>query len=346
MGRFGVLVLGVLLLAGCGRDTDAPVNPPGPIDLSGTAYFVERMAMPRGSVLEVELVDEAGGQSIAVERIAGVSEPPFPFRLHTDTPWPTTDDGLLLQLTLYLPDGSPRFTAELSVDPQSGRLPAIRLQPVDYSEQDAGRDLPGEAGSAPELHVSQGESVSDGAPDWVSYQCGDMAVDARFDVGRLSLSLPAALVQLPSVQAASGARYGDGDIEFWTRGRDAASLILPDSAPLDCHRRDSLSPWTRAMLAGVDFRAVGNEPGWSLEAVHDGGHLSLVLDYGTHRLEFENIIVLDEGSGYQAESPGNVVSVKLTAEECADTMVDWTFPVQVTVEINEQRLAGCGRFLN
>src|SRR5690606_2524645 len=44
-----------------------------------------------------------------------------------------------------------------------------------------------------------------------------------------------------------------------------------------------VDPWEQARLAGVDFRAIGQEPGW-LADIWDGQRIELLLDYGDTRI--------------------------------------------------------------
>lgn len=324
-----LLLLVAAVLAACGGES-APERPAEPerLVVTGEAYYLERIMLPPGSVLEVELIDEATGTALALARVEGPEAPPYPFALEVPADAFEGAQAHLAQLTLFLPDGSPRFAAEVPVSVESLELGRIRLVGVDYSEADPGRE----------------EAVA----GWHSFQCGDIAVDARFeDDEAASLSLPWALVDLALQPAASGARYTGESVEFWTRGQDQALLTLGEDEAIECQRRDALSPWTQAMIDGVDFRAVGNEPGWHLEARHDDGHLLLVLDYGAHRLEFvDTLEVLDDQAGYRAESPGNLAEVGLEAVDCQDSMVGWVFPVTVTLQLNDRRMTACGRFLN
>lgn len=324
-----LLFLSIAALAACGGDS-APETPVSNdrVEITGEAYYLERIMMPPGSTLELELVDEASGERLALERIEGPEAPPYPFGLAVPADALQADLAYTLHLTLFLPDGSPRFAAEAPVTADSPELGRIRLVGVDYSEADPDRDEP--------------------MAGWHSFQCGDLAIDAQFDDDESArLSLPWTLVELDLQPAASGARYAAEGVEFWTRGQDRARLTLPDHESVDCQPRDRLSPWTQAMIDGVDFRAVGNEPGWHLEARHEDADLRLVLDYGSSELDFAGTLeILPDQAGYRAESPGNLAEVTLEQADCTDTMVGWVFPVTVTMQINDRSLTACGRFLN
>ena len=185
------------------------------------------------------------------------------------------------------------------------------------------------------------------------------------------------LVRLP---AASGARYGDGTLELWTRG-DEALLEVEGEARRSCRRveegalesmpSDPLrapepvepseplelsepmepgpfhpAPWDRARAAGVDLRAVGQEPGWILQ-VWDGERLVLEADYGERLVElpYTGRKDLDGGFVLTAEGDGQRLEALWVEEPCADTMSGERFDHAVTVTLGEDSYRGCGRLL-
>lgn len=320
-------VAAVVFLAACGGESEPESEPTMEIEITGEAHYMERIMMPPDAVLEIALVDEVSGDRLAVERMEDVGSPPYPFSLRIDQGLMSSDDHYLLQLTLYLPDATPRFAAEVPVSSNQTSVSEVRLIGVDASAQGMGSETL--------------------AVEWHSFQCGDVAVDANFEVDdQVTLSLPWGKAELPLVPAASGARYDDGDIEFWTRGTDQARLTIADDDSVECSLRDSVSPWTQAMLDGVDFRAVGNEPSWHVDVMEEEGIMFLTRDHGANRLVFENVEVLADQAGYHADASGNDVKVMLASEPCQDSMVGWTFPFTVSLESNGQTLQACGRFLH
>ena len=73
-----------------------------------------------------------------------------------------------------------------------------------------------------------------------------------------------------------------------------ADRSSPDGDPLlvvdgvehaGCVRDTVAAVWEDARIRGVDYRAVGNEPGWHLEIV-ENGRTVFVGDYGATQLEF------------------------------------------------------------
>jgi uncharacterized membrane protein/membrane-bound inhibitor of C-type lysozyme len=162
------------------------------------------------------------------------------------------------------------------------------------------------------------------------------------------LLLPDGARRLPHVRSASGARYASDDgTEFWNKGEEA--MLLIDGVQLAGCRSDAMAAvWETARVRGVDYRAVGNEPGWHLEIV-DGGVSRFVGDYGELVIEFDTPPAVDGGG------PGSVdyfwqdgerrIEVRLRPEDCRDTMVDVTYPLRARVKVDDRVFDGCARAL-
>ncbi len=316
------IVFAVLVLVACQRSAEEPAPVAEDLHVRVQAHYLERIMLPSGSWLQAELFDEQADALIGAQRIDEATSPPFDVQINVAADNWHPDGDYRLYLTLNLPDGSPRFAAELPVAAGQSDLGEVRLVAVD-------------------LHEAEREAVS-----WVGYRCGEIPGDfMALDEGAM-LVLPWADLELEQVVAASGARYAGSDVEFWTRGQDEARLTLGDDEDLNCRRSESLSPWTRARQAGVHFRATGNEPGWLVEVGRgDEPTVSLSLDYGSRMLDFDQASWDDERLALKADSPGNHLELKLAEMDCVDTMVGWTFPVQVEMQLNDLALTACGRFL-
>ena len=178
------------------------------------------------------------------------------------------------------------------------------------------------------------------------YECSGYDFIARLGPGEMAVWLEDRYTILSQVRSASGVRYQEGDTVFWTKG-DEAMLTVDNQRYEGCHLVPGRVPWEDARRRGVEFRAVGNEPGWYLE-IHPGRHLLFVGDAGMQR-----VLLPDPGaklSGftrvYHAISETNDLQVEIVDEICSDTMSGTSFPSQVTVYLNGNTLFGCGRSLN
>ncbi|BCS31920.1 hypothetical protein TBR22_A11230 [Luteitalea sp. TBR-22] len=95
--------------------------------------------------------------------------------------------------------------------------------------------------------------------------------------------------------------------------------------------------------ATTTFRAVGNEPGWTLDI--GGGRISLVADYGATRADapLPAATTLEAGKRLVARTTdGRALEVTLVDVVCADTMTGMPRPVTVEVVLDGRTLKGCG----
>lgn len=177
------------------------------------------------------------------------------------------------------------------------------------------------------------------------YECdaGDFIV--RTGPGEIALWLEDRYRVLSQVRSASGTRYAEGDIVFWSKG-DEAMLDVGDARYRNCSPNPRRVPWEDARRRGIDLRAVGNEPGWHVE-VREGDSILFVGDYGASKFLFRDFTA-SEGAGsyrYVATEGGNRLTVSAESAECADTMSGDRFPLQVEILLNDRRYRGCGMTL-
>lgn len=152
---------------------------------------------------------------------------------------------------------------------------------------------------------------------------------------------------LPQIRAASGARYQDATMQFWTKG-DSATFERQSATTLECREIRSQSLLEDARVRGIAFRGTGNEPGWLLEI---GPHNRLMFEdgYGSMRVVFQSLPPRSDSTPevtvHENTSSAQRLKVTLRRQNCADTMSDETFPYAVEVEIDGVKRRGCGRSL-
>ncbi len=189
-------------------------------------------------------------------------------------------------------------------------------------------------------------------PETYAYDCDDgTEVVAHFDnrSGRdeVVLFLPGRTVRLPAVPAASGARYGDGETSWWGKGIDEARLEIAGAGPCRCRLNRARTKWEDAKLRGVDYRALGNEPGWVLEIGPAG--LLFVTDYGETRLLFPvvdpEIDAAARASTWRTATGAHELEVTIVGEPCVDDG-DVAYASRVEVVLDGRSHTGCGRALH
>ncbi|WP_339799153.1 hypothetical protein [uncultured Marinobacter sp.] len=113
------------------------------------------------------------------------------------------------------------------------------------------------------------------------------------------------------------------------------------------HPEVSSAPWDNARQRGVDFRAIGQEPGWYLEIMNDD-QILFVYNYGANRLEFPAAAPTrsdDDRLVYQTSNGVETLTVTITPDPCTDIMSGEPFEHSVSVSLNGEDYRGCGRDL-
>ncbi len=189
------------------------------------------------------------------------------------------------------------------------------------------------------------------------FECADGDSDVEFTVrtgpGEVALWLPerfqgrsgGTYLVLGQVRAASGAKYEGGGVTVWTKG-DAALLEVDGQTFTGCRENPQRSVWEDAERSGVDFRAVGQEPGWHLD-ICEGERIRFVYAYGEREATTPAPAptVADGRTVYRAESEAHTLIVTITGEPCSDVMSGERFEHAVTVELDGEPYRGCGRSL-
>ena len=97
------------------------------------------------------------------------------------------------------------------------------------------------------------------------YECSNgFTFTTRVDDENAFLFLADKTACLANVPSASGVKYSNGLITFWSKGEEAL-LDTGDTIYRNCKNNRTKAIWEDTKLDGIDFRAVGNEPGWYLE---------------------------------------------------------------------------------
>lgn len=155
-------------------------------------------------------------------------------------------------------------------------------------------------------------------------------------------------VKVNPVLAGSGARYEANPYLFWSKSNEAL-LQLPTGGLMNCTSIPRESSWQAARIRGVDFRALGQEPGWILE-ITDGKLLKYIGNYGEDTLTVANPEPVKNNSDkvrrYDLETESGTLQIEIDDTPCRDAMSGFKFPETVTVTLGEEVYTGCGRYLD
>jgi membrane-bound inhibitor of C-type lysozyme len=149
--------------------------------------------------------------------------------------------------------------------------------------------------------------------------------------------------KLSQVVSASGAKYSDGSITFWTKG-GTATFERTGSAPVECRELRARSLVADARERGVLYRGTGNEPGWMVEIGPDG-RITYVSMYGEERHDFTTVTERPgEASGvrvFVADTDKGPFTVTVASEACLDDMSGDAFDHRMLVEWGGETRRGC-----
>ena len=195
-----------------------------------------------------------------------------------------------------------------------------------------------------------GAAASTGTPEqtWV-FECpDDYSFVARTRGDSIWLFLPGLTVELPKAASANGSRYSDGSTVFLIDG-DRSDLETASARYAGCRNNRALAIWEHAKLSGVDFRATGNEPGWTLE-ISNRYDILVVTDYGQTTYRFPSASLESKPDSrttiYRARNENDSAEIVITPGPCRDSMSGEAFSAAVSVRINDREYRGCGRALH
>lgn len=180
------------------------------------------------------------------------------------------------------------------------------------------------------------------------YQCaGDFEFTAQAAGDSLWLFLPRRTVELRRTAAGSGTRYTDGDTTFWSKGGKGWFTGLEGEYE-ECQNDRSKAIWEHAKLGGVDYRAVGTEPGWHVEIRPES--IVYVGDYGNVQYTFARpepqVYQEERTTFYETAADGVTFNIRIRARECRDTMSGEEFATEATIWVNGREYRGCGKALH
>ncbi len=181
------------------------------------------------------------------------------------------------------------------------------------------------------------------------YECRDgYGFVARVQREKIWLFLPGKTISLTHVPSGSGAKYSEDQITYWSKG-DEALLQIGDEKHTNCKNNRAMAIWEDAKLRGVDFRAIGNEPGWNLEIIKSE-KIVFVGDYGQERYEFittePSIDRQARTTVYDVQNDKHELSVIILGRRCNDTMSGEAFETTVSVILDGKKYRGCGKALH
>jgi uncharacterized lipoprotein YbaY/membrane-bound inhibitor of C-type lysozyme len=196
------------------------------------------------------------------------------------------------------------------------------------------------------LVMSSGEALAAPAADGTMrvFDCENLSrVVARFSTQAVNVRLAGGNAMLPRSASASEERYSDGRITFWNAG-DFAQIDEPGGTSI-CRSNSDEVAWEDARWRGIEIRAAGHEPEWSLEIDEQTG-IDFVADSGTTRIRTSapvpGVSIALGRTTYYAEADDHTLSIVLENRLCWHKGMGSSATVMVTVD-EHKIYRGCGR---
>lgn len=126
---------------------------------------------------------------------------------------------------------------------------------------------------------------------------------------------------------------------------EAASQTDASPSSAEASALAQMPAWDGARAAGVDFRAIGQEPGWMID-IYTQNRIVALLDYGQTRFELPLTEPTSPEEGltrYESQGGGHTLSITIRRAPCEDLMSGEPYPATVEVVVDNRTLNGCGR---
>ncbi len=161
--------------------------------------------------------------------------------------------------------------------------------------------------------------------------------------GLIELTAGGSRHQLSHVRTASGTRYADEAVSVWTKGPDAT--LEQHGRTHACREDRERSIIEDARLRGVDFRATGHAPGWTLELLAErldflGGYEAGAV---TAPRPAPRPAPATGETVYSAVTDAHRIVVHIRETWCLDALSGTRLESSVEVELNGTAYRGCGQ---
>ena len=192
------------------------------------------------------------------------------------------------------------------------------------------------------------------------WRCGDDTFVGRLGAGEVAVFLPQGYKVLSQISFIDDPVYQEDDVKIRFEDRaipagENVTLEIGEQHYQHCKNDRYAAIWEHAKLTGVQFRALGNEPGWILEL---GENNRAVLSANYHQVVVEAPMQDPENnqsgrhSRYQLttfpaakDEAGTALQIDIWAETCLDSMSGEQFETRVTVKMAGAEWQGCGKSL-
>jgi len=181
-----------------------------------------------------------------------------------------------------------------------------------------------------------------------AYKClinGNIVADFSQSAESITLFLPRESLKLAKQVSASGVKFSNGTVTFFSKGSEA--FVEATDSKDHCIEDRQASVLEDAKLRGVDYRASGNKPAWVMEIA--GGNMVFIPDYGKTPHEFaisgHDLSRETRTVTYTSSTPNNTISTRIIGKTCSNGVSEKRFETTVKIEFNGMLYTGCGQGL-
>lgn len=175
------------------------------------------------------------------------------------------------------------------------------------------------------------------------YYCHNFSlVTLRVFPGRVEIEIESRKATLIEAPAPSPVQYTDGKVtlsslEELVRIEEPGNVYFCRSAPAEI-------PWQDARLRGIDFRAAGENPMWSLE-IDSGKGVEFAAGVGDARTvaKFPPSELAGKGGRMTLTTVSGARSLAVLVEKGSCSLAGSAMTLTVTVTLDGQTYRGCGR---
>jgi putative lipoprotein len=182
--------------------------------------------------------------------------------------------------------------------------------------------------------------------DVLVYYCHNLSIaTVRVFPKRVEIETATRKATLVETTPPSPVSYSDGVVTL--SGLEEHVRFEEPGAVYFCQSMPAEVPWQEARFRGVEFRAAGDEPPWSLE-VDSGVAVEFATGLGDARAvtKFPPAELTGTDSRMTLTSVSGPRSLAVLAERRVCNLAGSTMTLAVTVTLNGKTYRGCGRPLN
>ena len=132
------------------------------------------------------------------------------------------------------------------------------------------------------------------------------------------------------------------------RRPDGMLVLTAENAAQLVFRRQEAASLQDARARGIDFRAIGQEPGWVVELT-EASQITAVLDYGATSLMLPtpSVETAEDGTEvYDASTDTDHLILRIKRKVCIDSMSGESHSSTVELLVNDKPYRGCGDWLD